>query len=352
MHRTARTLGSCAPWKEGSRTACATAGAAMARTFRMGLVLALAAQLNACASATAQPRYSDSKRVNGPDTLGAPGEGMPDPALARHRGNDSDEDDGAAETSSGGAAERNANRMGWLGVELQAHHDGQAGIDVVDVVRRSPAAAAGIAAGDSIVQLDGATISDPMTFIKRIRKTQPGTKLSIGFLRKGELRLASVDVEAAPSPDDLIERRFVGQSAPPLDGLTMVEGDTAANWSALRGQLVVLEFWAPWCGVCRVMHQRLNEWHTQWSRYGVRVIGIAALAPEEARRFAQRFGMGYSVAADTDEAVFRSYDVFAVPSVFLVDRRGTIAFATMGYSTQRVADMEKKLIALLGAEAN
>ncbi|HEY5955404.1 MAG TPA: TlpA disulfide reductase family protein, partial [Polyangiaceae bacterium] len=84
---------------------------------------------------------------------------------------------------------------------------------------------------------------------------------------------------------------------------------------------------------------------------GVRVIGIASVSPEEARRFAQRFGMGYSIAADTTESVFRSYDVFAVPSLFLVDRRGTVADATTGYSTKRLASMERKLIALIGAES-
>lgn len=269
---------------------------------------------------------------------------MPDPALARSHGESED-----------GFGPRPPNRAsleplqpGWLGVELQAAREGQMGVQVVDIVRRSPASDAGLQAGDAVVQVDGEAISDPVSLVRRIRKTRPGTRLSLGVARRGSLRLVAIVVEATPNPDELLERRFVGTSAPSLEGLKVVSGEVVANWTALRGQLVVLEFWAPWCGVCRLMHARLNEWQSQWAMYGVRVLGIAALGPDEARHYATRFQMGYSIAADEEESVFRSYDVFAVPSLFLVDRAGKIVDATTGYSSQRLARMEKKLIDLVG----
>lgn len=281
----------------------------------------------ACAAPPKLPRYSDARAVKTSESLGDPDQALPDRSTL-------DPAD-----------------PGWLGVELQAMQNGQSGVRVVDVVRRSPASTAGLLAGDVVLHVEGEVIADPGTLVRRIRRTSPGTKLSLGVSRKGKLQSVAILVEATPNPDELTERRFVGSTAPPLEGLTVVRGDGAANWNALRGHLVVLEFWAPWCGVCHLMHTRLNEWQSQWAMYGVRVIGIAALGPDEARLFAERFSMGYTIAADAEELVFRSYDVFAVPTLFLVDRDGTIVDATTGYSSQRLAQIEKRLIGLVGRDA-
>jgi peroxiredoxin len=82
--------------------------------------------------------------------------------------------------------------------------------------------------------------------------------------------------------------------------------------------------------------------------HGVKILGIVALAPEQAHQFAVRWGMGYDVLADPAESVFRAFDVFAVPSLFLVDRRGNVIDAATGYSSIRLAHMEKQLAALIG----
>jgi peroxiredoxin len=146
----------------------------------------------------------------------------------------------------------------------------------------------------------------------------------------------------------LLERRFVGHTAPSLDGITVVSGDVAAHSTTLGGRIVVLEFWSPWCPVCRVLQDRLSEWHAQWAMYGVQVIGVAAMRPDGARAYAARFGLDYLVAADPTESVFGSYHVSAVPSLFLVDRRGIIVYATTGYSSQRLVRMENLVLALIG----
>jgi peroxiredoxin len=144
------------------------------------------------------------------------------------------------------------------------------------------------------------------------------------------------------------EHDVIGRQALPLEGIALVSGELPPTWKVLRGEIVVLEFGAPWCGVCALVHQRMNEWQQQWAMYGVEFIGIVAATPEEARSYVQRFGIGYAVAADVRKSAFRAYDVVAVPSLFLIDRRGTIVDATTGYLSQRLAYMERELQVLVG----
>src|SRR5512133_72991 len=295
-----------------------------------------------CSSQSRAVRFSDSRPPVSTTTLGAPDEGEPNRTLRKRNA------DAAGVTNERPSrATLNPMQPGWLGVELAADERTRGGVLVVDVVRRSPAAAVGLAAGDVIVRFEGQTFSAPLALIRKVRASRPGTKVAIGVLRDGKTRLVTAELAETPSSDELLERRFVGSSAPPIDPLTIVTGKTKGSWAELRGQLVILEFSSPWCGVCQLMHRRMNEWQAQWAMHGVTVIGIAPLGPEAARSYATRFGIEFAVAADEAEAAFRSYDVFAVPSLFLIDRRGIIVDAATGYSSARLAQMERKLISLI-----
>jgi peroxiredoxin len=143
-----------------------------------------------------------------------------------------------------------------------------------------------------------------------------------------------------------LERKFVGRAAPSLDGLVSIDQQRALGWSTLRGQVVVLDFWAPWCGVCHVVAEDLNRWRL---RFGERlqVIGIAAGPVERVAAHALRFHMQYSIAADPHEKVSDAFDAFAVPLVVVVDASGVVRAITMGYSSPRMAKMEELVEQLL-----
>lgn len=153
-------------------------------------------------------------------------------------------------------------------------------------------------------------------------------------------------MNVSPDENGALEQAFVGRPAPSLDGLLSIDQQRAPGWTALRGQVVVLDFWAPWCGVCHVVATDLNRWK---HRFGERlqVIGIAAGSVEQVRAYAPRFHMQYSIAADPNEKVSKAFDVMAVPLLVVVDMTGVVRAVTLGYSSPRMSKMEELVEKLL-----
>ncbi len=155
---------------------------------------------------------------------------------------------------------------------------------------------------------------------------------------------------ASPALDEnrVLERMFVDRPAPSLDGLMSIDRERAPGWSTLRGQVVVLDFWAPWCGVCHIVAADLNRWKLRFGER-LRVIGIAAGSVEHVTTYASRFHMQYSIVADPDEKVSKAFDAFAVPLLFVVDVTGVVRAVTLGYSSPRMSKMEKLVEQLLSS---
>jgi thiol-disulfide isomerase/thioredoxin len=159
--------------------------------------------------------------------------------------------------------QRQANR-GWIGILVGTAETGS-GVRVLSVVPDSPAAAAGIVAGDDLMRVCGHSFAGPEDFIREVRASNPGTVLTIAGLRAGAERAFQVSVEAMPDENAVLERIFVGRPAPSLDGLVAIGSSAEPRWEQLRGRVVVLDFWAPWCGVCHLVASDLNQWQAEYS---------------------------------------------------------------------------------------
>jgi peroxiredoxin len=232
---------------------------------------------------------------------------------------------------------------GWLGVELGTV-DGGAGVLVRSTLRDSPAEKAGLAGGDVLLSIDGQPVNEPAAVVDIIAGRGAGTRAALVFLRDRQQRLAAVQLATKPRDDELMQKAFVGMPAPSLATVQTVQGRVEPN---LRGKVVVLEFWATWCFVCRMMVPTLNEWHERYAAQGVQVIGVTSEGVQYAAQAASSLGMGYAIASDASGRATLAYKALALPTLFVIDRQGTIREVVVGYSEERLTHVETLIEQLL-----
>jgi thiol-disulfide isomerase/thioredoxin len=102
--------------------------------------------------------------------------------------------------------------------------------------------------------------------------------------------------------------------------------------SELRGEVVLVNFWASWCGPCRQEMPLLSELHEQYRDLGFTVLGVNVEADtRKARKLLEDAPVSFPVLFDSDSVVSREYDVVAMPSTVLVDRNGKLRYLHKGY---------------------
>jgi thiol-disulfide isomerase/thioredoxin len=102
----------------------------------------------------------------------------------------------------------------------------------------------------------------------------------------------------------------------------------------LRGQVVVLDFWATWCPPCLAMLPTMHELNAEWSPRGVTFVGVnsdGGIEPEALKAFLREHDVPYPVVLDEGE-VNRLYKVRALPQLIVVGKDGTIRKTFLGFT--------------------
>ena len=102
--------------------------------------------------------------------------------------------------------------------------------------------------------------------------------------------------------------------------------------SELRGEVVLINFWASWCGPCRQEMPILSELHDKYKAMGFTVLAVNVEEnSSEARKLLKEMPVSFPVLFDNDSTVSKQYDVVAMPSTVLVDRNGNMRYLHKGY---------------------
>jgi cytochrome c biogenesis protein CcmG, thiol:disulfide interchange protein DsbE len=113
--------------------------------------------------------------------------------------------------------------------------------------------------------------------------------------------------------------------------LPILDGHGMSSLAALRGKVVVLNFWASWCEPCQVEAPLLERAQAQLTRADGTVLGVAYLdASPDSQSFVRRFHLTYPNLRDNDGHFAHSYGTDQLPESFVIDRHGHITAISRG----------------------
>lgn len=134
----------------------------------------------------------------------------------------------------------------------------------------------------------------------------------------------------------------------------------AKTLQSLKGRVVLLDFWATWCGPCFEAFPHLADWHRDYSADGLVVLGLTRYygqaeglsmdGPTELdflRRFREKQKLPYDFLVFSDQQTQMAYAATALPTTVIIDRKGKIRYIESGTSTTRLEEMRQFILKLL-----
>jgi thiol-disulfide isomerase/thioredoxin len=146
----------------------------------------------------------------------------------------------------------------------------------------------------------------------------------------GERKLpANKQAAQAPSRrgDPLLGRAAADFSLPDLSG-------RAYQLASLRGKVVVLDFWASWCGPCRRSMPQIEALHREFARKGLVVLGVNSEDPAAASKYLREKGYSFPTLMDKTGTVGNQFNVKGIPTSVVIDRTGKVSAYLVGAGTE------------------
>jgi thiol-disulfide isomerase/thioredoxin len=163
---------------------------------------------------------------------------------------------------------------------------------------------------------------------------------------------------------------LIGSKAMELNLTDWANGEPITN-DQLKGKVVLLDFWAVWCGPCIATFPHLREWHEKYADKGLEIIGLTRyynytwdeeadrhtrskeeVAPEVERemlgKFAAKYELKHRFGIQNGSELSEHYGVTGIPQAVLIDREGIVRMIRVGSGEKNAKDLDEMIAELIG----
>jgi peroxiredoxin len=137
---------------------------------------------------------------------------------------------------------------------------------------------------------------------------------------------------AADQPSGTLRLTRLGDTEPAAPFSVATPDGSSLELAGLRGKVVLLNFWATWCEPCREEMPAMERLARTYRERGLAVVAISVdrEGVSVVRPFLKRLGLTFQVGLDPEQTIARLYRVWALPSTFILDRKGIPRFSVQG----------------------
>jgi thiol-disulfide isomerase/thioredoxin len=232
----------------------------------------------------------------------------------------------------------------WMGVSMDTTNGN--GVGVAHVVRGSPADKGGVKNGDRLVVVDGTKVASPADVTRAVQAHKIGDSVPVEVERAGSSVKSQLVLAARPSGDEMLRMDLVGTFAPAWTNVTIPTG-APASLASLKGRVVIVDFWATWCGPCKMIVPRLSALKDKLGAQGLSVVGVTTDEEQKAADYASKNQMRYPSVIDKDGDTSRAYGISGLPTMLVLDKRGVVREVFVGFDPSADAKLEALVKTLL-----
>ncbi|MBV1876942.1 MAG: TlpA family protein disulfide reductase [Pseudomonadales bacterium] len=133
-----------------------------------------------------------------------------------------------------------------------------------------------------------------------------------------------------------------------LGPLRQDENRTMTQLEHWQGKIILLDFWASWCGPCRLSLPLLNAYYQTIDHQQITILAINVDEnPAKGRAFLQRFPVSYTVLSDPTGKAAAAFQLQGMPATFLFDQQGILRFKSTGFKKSHLNEIKQQVSRLL-----
>lgn len=223
----------------------------------------------------------------------------------------------------------------WLGISFKSEpYQGQIALKIQGIHPGSGAVGKNVLPGDLIVGINGKKITGMEVVKSELSGAKTGTGVSLELVRDGKRFFEKVSMTERPDDISSLTGSSIGSKAVAFDRNFYRNGEKRKK----KPRVTLLDFWATWCGPCRMMLPILERLYERLGDKGLEIIGVSSESSSVLESFYREHPSPYPLYRDATQEMWRRYGISAVPTLMLLDENGYILKVWPGAPNERALE--------------